>query len=68
MKGTVKQELSCGQGGGVKYSQRWPSGSYVFTCITTTLSCRAKLFLAADRYCMVAYRSLNVQVLGHILQ
>lgn len=68
MKETVKSELSCGQEGGVTCSQRRPNGSYVLSCITTILSCRAKLFLAADRYCTVAYRSLNVQVLGHILQ
>lgn len=68
MKGTVKSELSCGQGGSVTCSQRWPNGSYIFTCITTVLSCRVKLSVAADSYCTVLYRSLNIQVLGHVLQ
>lgn len=68
MKEAVKSELSCGQGGGVTCSRKWPNGSYILSCITTIVSCRVKPFLAADRYCTVAYKSLNVQVLGHILQ
>lgn len=60
MREQLNQNRVVATGDGVISSQRWLKGSYILTCMTTTLLCRLKLFIAADRYCTLMHRSLNV--------